>query len=112
MGAHGLVDVPIGSRAFVSFFVVRLTDRVGRRPLLLISLFGYALFTGLTAISPNVWTFALSQSLGQIFLGAEFAFAVLLISEEVEPELRGLLDVSRELRCARIRRVACTALLD
>jgi MFS family permease len=85
----GLANVPIGAGAFIAFFVIRLADRVGRRPLLLVSLFGYAAFTGLTAASPDLWTFALFQSLAQVFLGAEFALAVLLISEEVDPERRG-----------------------
>jgi putative MFS transporter len=85
----GLANVPIGAGAFVAFFAIRLADRVGRRPLLLVSLFGYAAFTGLTAASPDLWTFALFQSLAQVFLGAEFALAVLLVSEEVDPERRG-----------------------
>ena len=89
IAAIGLANVPIGAGAFVAFFAIRLADRVGRRPLLLVSLFGYAAFTGLTAISLDLWTFALFQSLCQVFLGAEFALAVLLISEEVDPERRG-----------------------
>jgi putative MFS transporter len=85
----GLANVPIGAGAFVAFFAIRLADRVGRRPLLLVSLFGYAAFTGLTASSQNLWSFALFQSFAQVFLGTEFALAVLLISEEVNPERRG-----------------------
>lgn len=85
----GLANIPIAAGSYVAFFVVRLADRFGRRPILLVSLFGYACFTGLTAASFSVWSFALFQSLSQIFLATEFALAVTVISEEVEPQHRG-----------------------
>lgn len=85
----GLVNIPIGAGQFAAFFAVRLADRFGRRPLLVVSLFGYALFTGLTATAWNVWSFALFQSLGQVFLGTEFAVAVIVVAEELPSERRG-----------------------
>jgi MFS transporter, putative metabolite:H+ symporter len=85
----GLVNVPIAAGQFVAFFAVRLADRFGRRPLLVVSLFGYALFTGLTASAWSIWSFATFQSLAQVFLGTEFAVAIIVVAEELPRERRG-----------------------
>jgi putative MFS transporter len=89
LGTLGLANVPIAAGSFVAFFAIRLADRVGRRPILLVGLFGYAVFTGLTATSWSVWSFALFQSLTQIFAGAEFALAAIVVLEEFPMATRG-----------------------
>ncbi|MGA8296123.1 MAG: MFS transporter, partial [Acidimicrobiales bacterium] len=85
----GLANIPIGAGQFVAFFAIRLADRIGRRPLLLVSLFGYALFTGLTATAQSVWTFALFQSFSQVFSGTEYALAAIVVLEEFPAARRG-----------------------
>jgi putative MFS transporter len=85
----GLVSVPISAGQFVAFFGVRIADRVGRRPLLLVSLAGYTVFTALTAGAWSIWSFVLFQFFAQVFLGTEYSAAVLVISEEVDPAARG-----------------------
>jgi MFS family permease len=85
----GLANIPIAGGEFIALLIVRRADRIGRRPLLLVTLFGAALFTGLTAISPNLASFALFQTLCQICIGTEYALAVLVVAEEVPPEARG-----------------------
>src|SRR5207253_4144294 len=47
----GITRIPIELGLFVAFFVTRLSDRLGRRPLLLWSVVGYPVFTALTAFS-------------------------------------------------------------
>jgi putative MFS transporter len=89
LGTLGLANVPIAAGSFVAFFAIRLADRVGRRPLLLIGLFGYALFTGLTAASWSVWSFVLFQSFTQVFAGTEFALAAIVVLEEFPIATRG-----------------------
>lgn len=89
LAAIGAVSVPIGAGQFVAFLVVRMADRVGRRPILLVSLLFYALFTGLTALATTVWAFALFQGLAQVAIGTEFALAVIVLAEETPPEQRG-----------------------
>jgi putative MFS transporter len=89
LGTLGLANVPIAAGSFIAFFAIRLADRVGRRPLLLFGLFGYGLFTGLTATSWSVWSFVLFQSLTQIFAGTEFALAAIVVLEEFPTATRG-----------------------
>src|ERR1044071_5460669 len=68
----GLSRIPIELGLFVAFFLARLADRWGRRPLLLWSVVGYTIFTALTAVSWNIWSFAFFQFMTRIFLGAEY----------------------------------------
>ncbi|MBV8235561.1 MAG: MFS transporter [Acidimicrobiia bacterium] len=78
----GLTRIPIELGLFVAFFVARLSDRVGRRPLLLWSVVGYTIFAGLTALSWNIWAFTAFQFGSRVFLGAEFAVAITMVVEE------------------------------
>src|SRR5438445_7020607 len=75
----GLTRIPIELGLFVAFFVARLSDRVGRRPLLLWSVVGYTAFTVLTAFSWDIWSFASFQFGARIFLGAEYAVALTML---------------------------------
>src|SRR5947208_5263084 len=85
----GITRIPIEFGLFVAFFVARLSDRVGRRPLLLWSVVGYTLFTALTAVSWDIWSFAFFQFGSRIFLGAEYAVGVTMIVEEDPAARRG-----------------------
>lgn len=85
----GVAEADLGvSRGFIelglffAFFLARLGDRVGRRRLLLWSVFGYTAFTTLTALSWNLGSFTFFQSAARVFLGAEYAVAVTMIVEE------------------------------
>ena len=87
--AIGLANIPIGAGQFVAFFVVLRADRMGRRPILLWSILGYTVFTTLTAVSWDLWSFAAFQFGAQVFIGTEFGVAVTLLAEEVPAEQRG-----------------------
>jgi MFS transporter, putative metabolite:H+ symporter len=87
--AVGLANIPIGAGQFIAFFIVLRADRIGRRPILLWSIFGYTLFTTLTATAWNIWSFAGFQFGAQIFIGTEFGIGVTLLAEEVPAEQRG-----------------------
>jgi putative MFS transporter len=78
----GITRIPIEMGLFAAFFVARLSDRVGRRPMLLWSVVGYTVFTALTAVSWDIWSFAFFQFASRIFLGAEYAIGVTMIVEE------------------------------
>src|SRR3954470_23382335 len=80
--ALGVMRIPIELGLFVAFFVTRLSDRLGRRPLLLWSVVGYTAFTALTAVSWDIWSFAAFQFGARVFLGAEYAIGVTMVVEE------------------------------
>ena len=85
----GITRIPIELGLFVAFFVTRLSDRRGRRPLLLWSVAGYTIFTAATAISWDIWSFAFFQFASRIFLGAEYAIGITMIVEEYPAARRG-----------------------
>ncbi len=78
----GLVNLIIRIGAVISFFVLILSDRFGRRPVITLTILGYALFTGLTGWSRSIAEFTLWQFCARIFLAAEFAMALIIIGEE------------------------------
>src|SRR3954464_9127753 len=53
----GITRIPIELGLFIAFFVTRLSDRLGRRPLLLWSVVGYTIFIAATAFSWDIWSF-------------------------------------------------------
>lgn len=83
--ARGVIE--LGS--FAAFFLTRLADRYGRRPLLLWSVIGYTVMTALTAFTFDIWSFTLCQFGARVFLGAEYAVAVTMIVEEFPATRRG-----------------------
>lgn len=85
----GVVRIPIELGLAAAFFVARLADRWGRKPLLVWSVVGYTVFTALTAFSWDIWSFAFFQFASRIFLGAEYAVAVTMIVEEFPAARRG-----------------------
>jgi len=74
----------------VAFAIVMLADRIGRKPIISMTVLFYALFTLLTALSRGLGTFTLFQSCAQVFLSAEFGVAIIMISEEFPDRMRGM----------------------
>lgn len=87
--AIGVVATIVRFGGMLSFFVVTLADQFGRKPIVSITILFYASFTLFTAISSGVITFTTFQSASQIFLAAEFALAITMISEEFPDRMRG-----------------------
>jgi MFS family permease len=87
--AVGLMASIVRLGGMLAVFVVMLSDRVGRKPVVSATVLFYALFTLLTALSRGLWTFTLFQSCAQIFLSAEFGIAIIMISEEFPDSSRG-----------------------
>jgi MFS family permease len=58
-----------------------LADYVGRKQMMLWSVFLYALFTGFTALSPNYWTMVFLRMITGIAMGSEWSTGVALLAE-------------------------------
>ena len=78
-----------GVGMILAFFAIRAADRIGRRPVLLASVAGFALFTLATAFAPDLTAFALFQLAARFFLVTELALAYVMLSEELPAALRG-----------------------
>ena len=79
----------IGVGAVVSLLITVQADRYGRRRLLLITVAGYGLCTGLTALAQGPLSFVTWQLLARMFLFAELALAIVVVAEEAPPARRG-----------------------
>jgi putative MFS transporter len=73
----------------LTLFLTPLADVFGRRRLLLYTIFGYTLFTGLSAVAVGPKTFVLFQVLARAFAGAEATVALVILTEEVDAAVRG-----------------------
>jgi MFS family permease len=65
-----------------------LGDRVGRARTMLLTILAYSVFTGLSALSANVWDFALYRFLTGLGVGGEFAVGVALVAEVMPDRAR------------------------
>ncbi len=86
----GLLVTITGLGTVAAYGVVRLADRLGRRPVMMATILGYALFTGMTGFSRGIWDFAAWQLLARVFLLAEWALAMVYAAEEFPADRRGL----------------------
>ncbi len=86
LGALG-AGVRLG--ALPAVLLMFAADRLGRRALLLVTILGYTLLTGATAVVPDVQTFVLVQFCARIFITAELLLATVVIAEEFGPAVRG-----------------------
>lgn len=75
--------------ALPAVWLTRQADRKGRRRILLVSVLGYCIATGLTALAPNIYVFAACQFCARGFLGTEQAVAWVMVAEELPASSRG-----------------------
>lgn len=87
--AIGAIASIVRLGTIMSFVVVAASDRLGRRPVVSVTVLLYGLFTLLTGLSRGLVTFTAFQTCSQVFLAAEFGMAIVIISEEFPDELRG-----------------------
>lgn len=85
----GLIHIPIAAGQFVAFFLIYAADRIGRRPLIIWTVFGYVVFTVLTAASPSIWVFAGFRFGATSFTAAEYGVAITMVVEEFPTDRRG-----------------------
>jgi MFS family permease len=66
-----------------------LTDYIGRRRMLMLSILWYAVFAGLTALSPDYWSLLAFRFLTGLGLGAEWGPGCAIVAEFWRPSSRG-----------------------
>jgi MFS transporter, putative metabolite:H+ symporter len=87
--AVGLMASLVRLGGMMAFFLVMYSDRIGRKPIVSLTVLFYTLFTLFTALSQSLASFTLFQSCSQLFLSAEFGVAIIMLSEELPAEMRG-----------------------
>jgi len=88
-GEWGLINGIVRFGVVFSFFFLLFADRFGRRTLMMVTIVGFAVFNGLTAIVTDKYQFTLAQMFARLFLTAEYSLAVIMVGEEFPARLRG-----------------------
>lgn len=73
----------------LAYLLIGKADRIGRKRLLSITIVGYAIFTAMSGLAPNVYVFAACQLLARIFLIGEWATSMVVAAEEFPAARRG-----------------------
>src|ERR671930_35264 len=66
-----------------------LADYIGRKRMLMLSILGYAAFTGLSALAPTYWLLLLFRFLTGLGLGAEWGPGAAMVAELWPAPVRG-----------------------
>src|SRR4051812_37707559 len=82
-GAASALFAVVFLGALPALWLTRLADRYGRRQVLIYSVFGYTMCSGLSAIAPNTFSFGAAQFLQQVFVVAESAIVWTMAAEEL-----------------------------
>lgn len=88
-GGHMVALINVG--AVLAYLLVRLADRVGRKPVLTVTIVGYTLSSLASGLSVGPWSFAAFQLLARVFLLSEWAVAQVIAAEELPAARRGAL---------------------
>ncbi|HTM44091.1 MAG TPA: MFS transporter, partial [Polyangiaceae bacterium] len=86
----GILFTVVNAGTVIAYVLVRKADQWGRRRVLATTIAGYAVFTGLSGLAPNVYAFGLLQLCARIFLIAEYATSMVVASEEFPAARRGM----------------------
>ena len=87
--ALGFVLAWIQAGTIAAFFVVRLADRFGRKPVLVTSLAGYGLLTFATFFAHDLALYTALQAGARMLMVTQLAVAYIMLSEETPGDLRG-----------------------
>ncbi len=88
--AAGILLSVINIGTLVAYALIRQADAWGRRRVLMVTIAGYTLFTGLTALTSGPISFTICQFLARLFLIAEWATAMVYVAEEYPADRRGM----------------------
>lgn len=86
----GVLLSVINIGTLVAYLLIRKADAWGRRRVLMVTIMGYTVFTGLTALAPGPVMFTICQFLARLFLIAEWVTAMVYVAEEYPADRRGM----------------------
>lgn len=87
--ASGILAATLAAWAVGGLVWGVVADYIGRRRALMFSILWYAVFAGLSALSPNYTIFILLRFASGLGLGAEWATGNTLLAEHLKPRTRG-----------------------
>lgn len=88
--AHiGLLVALANVGTVLAYLLVRQADRIGRKPVLSITIAGYTIATFLSGLAPNAISFALLQLVARVFLIGEWVISTVYAAEELPAKDRG-----------------------
>ncbi|WOK35400.1 MFS transporter [Sphingomonas sp. C3-2] len=79
----------IGMGAIAAWFLLRLADRWGRRPIMLLSVTGFSIGSVATALAPDLPSYTAIQFVTRLLLVTQIATAYVIVSETLPAHLRG-----------------------
>lgn len=82
-----LATIALG--AILACFLIRLADRFGRRPILLLSATGFALASLATVFTTSVQSYTAVQFIARILLVTQMSLSYLMVAETLPPGIRG-----------------------
>lgn len=85
----GLIVGIVNVGAILSFLLIYLADKFGRKPIMMVTIAGYTITSFLTAFVGSEWAFACIQLLARIFLLGEVAISMIYAAEVFPAERRG-----------------------
>jgi putative MFS transporter len=88
--AAGVLFTVVNLGTIIAYALIRNADRWGRKRVLGITIAGYAIFSGLSGLAPNIYLFGLLQLAARVFLVAEYATAMVVAAEEFPADRRGM----------------------
>lgn len=93
-----------------AYLIVRSADTFGRRAVLQVTILGYALFSLLTALSPNAYALGACQFMARGFLIGEWGVAMVIAAEEFPADRRGFV-IGAVQAFSSLGAVACVGLV-
>lgn len=109
-GFAGVMVGFINLGTVLAYLVVRRADRWGRRRVLSLTIAGYTLFTVLSGLAPDPYSFAAFQFLARVFLIGEWAISMVYAAEEFPAARRGMV-IGVISACATLGSVTCAAVV-
>ncbi len=85
----GLLIGGVNIGTVVAWLLVRKADRWGRRRVMMLTIIGYTVFTFLTGLSFDIWSFGICQFFARLFLIGEWATSMVYAAEEFPSHKRG-----------------------